>query len=148
MSDAKNLNDFFAQQSKKKKNKKAGNANNPEPAAAPQKEETKAEPVAAQPDAQTTPAQDFADSSDEESNTIVINEGRKKIIDRKDLEASKKSKEEESADAAAGWGLGTKMGKIEENTTSKPMAAAAKGSSGMSFGKPTFSRKAKGIMDG
>lgn len=71
-------------------------------------EEVKNDPVAAQPEAQTTPAQDFADSSDEESNTIVINEGRKKIIDRKDLEASKKKEEEE--DATAGWGLGSKLG--------------------------------------
>lgn len=151
MSDAKNLNDFFAQHSKKKKNKKAGETKQAKPAAAeePQNEETKNEAVSAQPEAQTTPAQDFADSSDEESNTIVINEGRKKIIDRKELEASKKSKEEEKTDAAAGWGLGTKIGQVEENTVSKPVSSTAKapGAGGLSFGKPTFTRKAKGIMD-
>lgn len=75
----------------------------------------------------------------------MINEGRKKIIDRKELEASKKVKEEE--DATAGWGLGSKLGQVEENTTSKPTSGPPKGSGGMSFGKPTFTRKAKGIMD-
>ena len=77
----------------------------------------------------------------------MINEGRKKIIDRKDLEASKKVKEEE--DASAGWGLGSKIGTVEENTTfNKPSATGPpKGSGGMSFGKPMFTRKAKGIMD-
>lgn len=111
MSDAQNLNDFFAQQSKKKKNKKAGGAQKAKPAAANSAdEEIKDEPVAVVPESQTTPAQDFADSSDEESNTIVINEGRQKIIDRKDLEASKKNKEDESSDAIGGWGLGSKLG--------------------------------------
>ena len=85
MTDAKNLNDFFSQQSKRKKTKKAGAAKaTPATATEAIDEEIKNEPVVAQP----TPAQDFADSSDEESNTIVINEGRQKIIDRKDLEAS------------------------------------------------------------
>jgi len=60
---------------------------------------------------QQPPAQDFADSSDDESNTIVLNEGRQKVIDRKDLEASKKNnREEDSSDAVGGWGLGSKFG--------------------------------------
>ena len=68
--------------------------------------------MAEQPPAQQPqPAQDFADSSDEESNTIVINEGRQKIIDRKDIEASKKKEGTgEANDAAGGWNLGAKLG--------------------------------------
>lgn len=79
----------------------------------------------------------------------MINEGRQKIIDRKDLEASKKNKEDESSDATAGWGLGSKLGQVEESPTYKPSAAAAKssGGAGMNFGKPMFTRKNKGIMD-
>lgn len=75
----------------------------------------------------------------------------KEIIERKDLEA-KKQKKEESSDAAAGWGLGTKLGQAAEqqSESSMPSSAPAKGpqmGAKMSFGKPMFSRKQKGIMD-
>jgi len=153
MSDAQNLNDFFAQQSKKNKKSKKGAAKT-KPAAAKQAEEEKAENTAAaaatQPEPTKEPAQDFADSSDDESNQIVINEGSKKIVDRKDLEAGQKKKETE-AEGLAAWGLGTKIGQAPE-TDSKPSMAPLKGvdKSGagqIQFGKPTFTRKQKGVMD-
>jgi hypothetical protein len=45
--------------------------------------------------------------------------------------------------------LGSKLGKVEE-TTSLPTTASAKGpptGAKMNFGKPSFTRKQKGIMD-
>lgn len=66
------------------------------------------------------PAQDFADSSDDESNQIVINEAQKKIVDRKELEANKKDEEEGNA----GWGLGSMLGADASETSSMPTAAA------------------------
>lgn len=159
MSDANNLSDFFAAQSQRKKKGKAAAPAKKKPAAAEDaaKEEKKEEIVAAaaKPETQPETAQDFADSSDEESNTIVINEGKQKIKDRKELEASKKSKEAESSDATAGWGLGSKMGVVDNTPTTKPGANTAAGGFGtkaagggmMSFGKPQFTRKQKGIMD-
>ena len=60
----------------------------------------------------------------------MLNEGRQKIVDRKDIEASKK-KGEETADAADGWGLGTKLGEGSQAQTSassaQPSAARATG---------------------
>lgn len=157
MSDPSNLDNFFASQSKKSKKNTKKAAPKKAASAAPEQsavEEVKADPVAAaQPE--PTPAvaagPNFGeDSSDEESNTIVINDSRQKIIDRKDLEASKKNKAEDAGDSVAGWGLGSKMGQVD-NTPSQPSAASAKapamGGKGMNFGKPTFSRKQKGIMD-
>jgi hypothetical protein len=98
---------------------------------------------AVQPETQPTPAQDFADSSDDESNTIVLNEGRQKVIDRKDLEATKKH-EDDSSDAVAGWGLGSKLGQgqsAETSSASQPSFASATGpktGGNMNFGKPMF----------
>lgn len=83
----------------------------------------------------------------------MLNEGRQKIVDRKDIEASKK-KGEETTDATAGWGLGSKLGEVSQGPTSasaaQGTAARATGAQGggrMNFGKPMFSRKQKGIMD-
>mmetsp|Transcript_10572 Transcript_10572/g.13066 ORF Transcript_10572/g.13066 Transcript_10572/m.13066 type:complete len:223 (+) Transcript_10572:125-793(+) len=149
MSDA--LNDFFAQNAKKK-NKKKAPAPKAQPAAVEQTEEapstTATAAATAQPEPQPSPAQDYADSSDDESNIVVA---KKEIIERKDLVA-KKTKEEEKSDGAAGWGLGSKLGQAPEqsNEGSMPFSAPARGpqtGSKMSFGKPMFSRKQKGIMD-
>lgn len=155
MSDAQNLNDFFAQQSKKNKKTKKGAKSKPA-ARKDSDEETKEATSAAaatQPEATQQPAQDFADSSDDESNTIVLNEGSKKIVDRKDLEAGQKKKETE-AEGLAAWGLGSKLGQAPEmdNQPSKaPLRgvdrSAAGGAGQINFGKPTFTRKQKGIMD-
>jgi len=149
------LNDFFAQNSKKtKKQPKAAAKRNPAAA-----KETQAEPATAaavqQPVADAA-QNDFAEnSSDDESNTVVIAEGRSKIIDKKDLEA-KKTKED--SDPTGGWGLGSKMGQAPEtgpSTTGASRPAGNKGMGGMGGmggmvfgGKPTFTRKTKGIMDG
>ena len=154
MSDAKNLNDFFAQNSKKKKTKKpAPKAAQPAAAAAaeetteaqsPAKTTAAAASTAAQPEPQPAqPAQDYQDSSDDEGNLEVVNQ---KIIERKDLEA-KKAKKEETGDLSAGWGLGSKLGQAaaqQEESTS--VAAPAKGpptftGGKMNFGKPMFNRK-------
>lgn len=158
MSDAQNLNDFFAQQSKKNKKTKKGAANKSKAAARKDSDEEIKEATSAaaatQPEAsKQQPAQDFADSSDDESNTIVLNEGSKKIVDRKDLEAGQKKKESE-AEGLAAWGLGSKLGQAPE-TESQPSKAplrgvdrsAAGGAGQINFGKPTFTRKQKGVMD-
>ena len=84
MSDAKNLNDFFAQNSKKnKKAKKPAAKAKPAAAEETREEEVKVEATPAVK-TESTPAasssqpaqQDFADSSDDESKTIQINDGR------------------------------------------------------------------------
>jgi len=158
MSDAKNLNDFFAQNSKKKKQKKV--PPKAQQAAAADEETATAESpssvpaqasaaAASMPEPQPAPAQDYADSSDDEGNLVVSN---KEIIERKDLEA-KKQKKEETSDLSAGWGLGTKLGQAAQEQPNEPSMASfatAKGpqtGAKMSFGKPMFSRKQKGIMD-
>jgi hypothetical protein len=156
MSDPSNLDNFFAQNKKKKGAKKTA-ATKKTPAAAPEQtraeEEVKADPASAQPEPVAAVAgPDFGDSSDEESNTIVIND-RQKIVDRKDLEASKKNKAEDANDSVAGWGLGTKFGQVDNTPLYQPsMASAAKstGATGpkMNFGRPMFtSNKRKGVMD-
>ena len=107
------LNAFFAQNSKKNK-KQTKVAAKPKRAAAAETntaEADQAEPAQAataqQPVAEAQ-QNDFADnSSDDESNTVVIAEGRSKIVDKKDLEA-KKTKED--ADPTGGWGLGSRIG--------------------------------------
>ena len=75
----------------------------------------------------------------------MINEGRQKLVDRKELEASKKNREEEKVDASAGWGLGTKLGQpAEDPSSSMPSSASAKGpqkGGNLNFGKPMFTRK-------
>jgi len=148
MSDANNLDDFFAQQSKRKTKAKKGPATKAKPAAAAtqnaeERKDTETEKTTGQPEAQPTPAQDFADSSDDESNQIVINEDRRKIVDRKELEASKK-KGDDKGDGASGWGLGTAIGKAAQDESTNKISATAKGPQTgvkMNFGKPSFTRK-------
>ena len=135
MSDAKNLNDFFAQNSKKKKQKKvppkaqqaAAAAEETATAESPSSVPAQASAAAASmPEPQPAPAQDYADSSDDEGNLVVSN---KEIIERKDLEA-KKQKKEETSDLSAGWGLGTKLGQAAQeqpNEASMASSATAKG---------------------
>lgn len=49
----------------------------------------------------------------------MINDGRQKVIDRKELEASKKNAEDEKNDTTDGWGLGSKFGQQQSENASK-----------------------------
>lgn len=155
MSDAQNLNDFFAKNTKKKQAKKKKPAQ--QAAAAPEtdelparsaettpQEEAKAE---AAPKTQPKPAEEFLDDSDEES----INTGLSTIKDKKEVEAKRKNEAEEPSNAASGWGLGSKLGAMQaarqqnEVTVSKAAAKGPPTGGSISFGgKPTFTRSKKG----
>ena len=160
MSDAKDLNEFFAKAGSKK-NKKKQAATKAKAAAAVDepkevedvKEEVK-QAAAAQPEAQP-PTQDYADSSDDESNQIIVD--KQKVVDIKDVEAKKKKKQKEEADGNADWlGLGSGLRNKADDSAAganQSMSAAAKGPGAptggrIQFGKgpPTFTSKKKGIM--
>jgi len=40
----------------------------------------------------------------------VINDGKQKVIDRKEIEASKKNEDDKQNDPTAGWNLAAKFG--------------------------------------
>ena len=101
----------------------------------------------------------FESDSDDENATVVLNnDGSSKIKDRKEVEAKKRSKEEQKERMESGWGLGSKFGTTErqprkEEREEKPALTKADGAigiSGFNFkgkGKPQFMKSSKkGIM--
>lgn len=89
---------------------------------------------------------------------VLNNDGSSKIKDRKEIEAKKRSKEEQKERMESGWGLGSKFGTTERNPKKeereeKPALTKADGAvgiSGFNFkgkGLPQFSKGSrKGIM--
>jgi len=89
---------------------------------------------------------------------VLNNDGSSKIKDRKEVEAKKRSKEEQKERMESGWGLGSKFGTTErqpkkEERQDKPALTKADGAigiSGFNFkgkGKPQFMKSSKkGIM--
>ena len=147
------LDQFFAKGKKKggKPTFKRGSKGD----APDQKKEEEAQAAAKTP-VEPEKATAFDSDSDDENATVVLNnDGSSKIKDRKEVEAKKRSKEEQKERMESGWGLGSKVGTTqakaeakEEKKTAKTKADGAFGIGSINFkGKPQFMKSSKkGIM--